>query len=235
MAYRTHDHFALTLASGAQLRYHDPRRFGIVTHVVTDAPFDHPLFQSLGPEPFDEAFSATSLKQRFSSLARPIKLAIMDNATVVGVGNIYASESLFHAGIHPATPAGKISRPRLDRLVTTIREVLQRSIEQGGTTLRDFLRENGEPGYFRQQLSVYERADQPCNPVTPAEISFARSSKANAAPTFAPLAKKNEPSVAEASRLLAQFSFVRSHRQMLLAGRRDASATMNFPRSFPPS
>ena len=163
LPYRTHDHFALTLANGAQLRYHDPRRFGIITHAVTATPLDHPLFQSLGPEPFDEAFCATALKQRFSGLARPIKLAIMDNATVVGVGNIYASESLFHSGIHPTAAAGKISRPRLERLVVTIREVLQRSIEQGGTTLRDFLRENGEPGYFRQQLSVYERADLPCH------------------------------------------------------------------------
>jgi formamidopyrimidine-DNA glycosylase len=116
----------------------------------------------LGPEPLEPEFHAAVLKNVLHSLQRPIKLAIMDNAIVVGVGNIYASESLFHAGIHPATPSAKLSLPRLRRLIAAIREVLQKSIEQGGTTLRDFLRENGEPGYFRQELFVYEREGQPC-------------------------------------------------------------------------
>ncbi len=161
-AFRTHDHIAFTLSNGKQLRFHDPRRFGIMTHAVAASPLAHPLFANLGPEPLEHEFHADYLKKVLYSLQRPIKLAIMDNAIVVGVGNIYASESLFHAGIHPTTPSSKLSLPRLHRLVTAIREVLQKSIEQGGTTLRDFLRENGEPGYFRQELFVYEREGQPC-------------------------------------------------------------------------
>jgi formamidopyrimidine-DNA glycosylase len=161
-AFRTHDHIALTLSTGKQLRYHDPRRFGIVTHVATATPLAHPLFAALGPEPLEPEFHAPYLKKALHSLQRPIKLAIMDNAIVVGVGNIYASESLFHAGIHPATPSSQLSLPRLRRLVDAIKAVLEKSIAQGGTTLRDFLRENGEPGYFRQELFVYEREGHPC-------------------------------------------------------------------------
>lgn len=160
--FRTHDHIAFTLSTGKQLRYHDPRRFGIVTHCIANDPLTHPLFAKLGPEPLDGNFDAITLKQAFRHLQRPIKLAIMDNAIVVGVGNIYASESLFHAGIRPTTPAAKLNLPRLRKLVTSIQNVLRHSIAQGGTTLRDFLRENGEPGYFRQELFVYEREGQPC-------------------------------------------------------------------------
>jgi formamidopyrimidine-DNA glycosylase len=160
--FRTHDHIAFTLSTGKQLRYHDPRRFGIVTHIVSADPLSHPLFAHLGPEPFDDAFDASYLKQALRHLQRPIKLAIMDNAIVVGVGNIYASESLFHAGIRPTTPAANLTLPRLKKLVAAIVQVLRHSIAQGGTTLRDFLRENGEPGYFRQELFVYEREGQPC-------------------------------------------------------------------------
>lgn len=161
-AFRTHDHIAITLSTGKQLRFHDPRRFGIVTHFVSQTPLAHPLFSALGPEPLEAEFDASYLKRALHSLARPIKLAIMDNAIVVGVGNIYASESLFHAGIHPATASNKISLQRLRRLVETIKNVLEKSIAQGGTTLRDFLRENGEPGYFRQELFVYEREGEEC-------------------------------------------------------------------------
>jgi formamidopyrimidine-DNA glycosylase len=160
--FRTHDHIAISLSTGKQLRYHDPRRFGIVTHTNTENPLAHPLFSALGPEPLESGFQASDLNNALRSLQRPIKLAIMDNAIVVGVGNIYASESLFHAGIHPATPASKLSLPRLRQLVEAIQNVLKKSITQGGTTLRDFLRENGEPGYFRQELFVYEREGQPC-------------------------------------------------------------------------
>lgn len=160
--FRTHDHIAFTLSTGNQLRYHDPRRFGIVTHYVAKDPLSHPLFAKLGPEPLENDFHARYLQSALKPIKRPIKLAIMDNAIVVGVGNIYASESLLHAGIRPTTPACEISLPRLRKLVDCIQDVLRRSIEQGGTTLRDFLRENGEPGYFRQELFVYERAGQPC-------------------------------------------------------------------------
>ena len=161
-AFRTHDHIALTLSNGKQLRFHDPRRFGIFTHCALADPMRHKLFANLGPEPLEEGFHANLLKQQLATQNRPIKLAIMDNAIVVGVGNIYASESLFLATIHPASPASSLSLPRLRKLVDAIQTVLRRSIAQGGTTLRDFLRENGEPGYFRQELFVYERAGQPC-------------------------------------------------------------------------
>ncbi len=160
--FRTHDHMAITLTSGKQLRFHDPRRFGIVTHAVSHEPLSHPLFSKLGPEPLELEFSATYLKATLSNITRPIKLALMDNAVVVGVGNIYASESLFQAGILPTSPANQLSQLRIKRLTECIKTVLQKSIDQGGTTLRDFLRENGEPGYFRQELFVYEREGQPC-------------------------------------------------------------------------
>jgi formamidopyrimidine-DNA glycosylase len=161
-AWRPHDHVALSLDSGLQLRFHDPRRFGCWLWSANN-PADHPLLRNLGPEPLDPEFSAAYLATALASRRSAIKLAIMDNQVVVGVGNIYACESLFLARIHPLLPAAAISRPSLRRLVTAIRTVLQHAIDQGGTTLRDFLRENGQPGYFRQQLNVYDRSGDPCH------------------------------------------------------------------------
>jgi formamidopyrimidine-DNA glycosylase len=158
---RTHDHLALTLDNQLQLRFHDPRRFGCWLWTPDD-PLAHPLLRDLGPEPLGEAFDAEYLAQACHGRSVAIKQAIMDAGVVVGVGNIYACEALFSAGIDPRRPAGRISRARMARLVEAIRAVLARSIEQGGTTLRDFLREDGQPGYFRQQLQVYDRAGQPC-------------------------------------------------------------------------
>jgi formamidopyrimidine-DNA glycosylase len=162
--FKKHDHVALTLDSGRQLRFHDPRRFGIFLHLPDGDAAGHPLIRDLGPEPLPEGagFTAPHLAAACAGSGRAIKLAIMDAKVVVGVGNIYASEALFRAGIRPSTPAGRISRPRLARLVAAIREVLEDSIEQGGTTLRDFLHSDGEPGYFRQRLFVYERKGEPC-------------------------------------------------------------------------
>ncbi|MCC5835796.1 MAG: bifunctional DNA-formamidopyrimidine glycosylase/DNA-(apurinic or apyrimidinic site) lyase [Opitutales bacterium] len=158
---RKHDHVLLDLDSGLQLRYHDPRRFGAWLWTETD-PYEHSLLKSLGPEPFGEDFNVDCLQQACKGRQRSIKETIMDAKVVVGVGNIYACEALFMAGIHPGRAAGKVSRPRLKRLVDAIREVLASSIEQGGTTLRDFLREDGSPGYFRQQLRVYGRSGEVC-------------------------------------------------------------------------
>jgi formamidopyrimidine-DNA glycosylase len=160
--WKTHDHVGLTLASGRQLRYHDPRRFGIVLHLPCGDPLTHPLLENLGPEPLDEHFTVATLLKAFERKSTPIKVAIMDAKTVVGVGNIYASESLFRAGILPETPANTLTKPRLTKLVKCIRSVLQDSITAGGTTLRDFLNSDGQPGYFRQELFVYERKAQPC-------------------------------------------------------------------------
>lgn len=159
--FKKHDHVAITLDSGRQLRLHDPRRFGAVLWITGD-PLQHPLLASLGPEPLGEEFTAAHLHAACKGKTAAIKVAIMDAHIVVGVGNIYASEALFMAGIDPRKAAGKVSRPRLEKLVKAIREVLAASIEMGGTTLRDFVNESGEPGYFAQTLRVYDREGQPC-------------------------------------------------------------------------
>lgn len=158
---RKHDHFDLVLANGLCLRYHDPRRFGCLLWTETD-PETHPLLVDLGPEPLEADFSGHLLHEKSRGRGAPVKSFIMDSRVVVGVGNIYANESLFRAGIAPARAAGRISLERYERLAAAIRAVLQASIEQGGTTLRDFVNEAGNPGYFRQTLEVYERAGEPC-------------------------------------------------------------------------
>ena len=159
--WRKHDHFALQLENGQSMRLHDPRRFGAVL-LIPGAVADHPLLADLGPEPLGEAFTIEVLHAACKERSAAIKNVIMDNHVVVGVGNIYACESLFMAGIRPSKAARRVSKASLTRLMATIREVLTASIEQGGTTLRDFLRENGEPGYFKQQLRVYDREGEPC-------------------------------------------------------------------------
>jgi len=161
--FRTHDHVALDIGSGRQLRFHDPRRFGLVLHLpYGEEPANHPLLRHLGPEPLGESFTPEHLRAACRNRRTAIKLAIMDPRVVVGVGNIYASEALFRAGIRPGIAARRISCPRLDRLHQSILEVLNEAIRQGGTTLRDFLGADGQPGYFRQQLFVYDRRDEPC-------------------------------------------------------------------------
>lgn len=160
--FRKHDHVAITLDSGRQLRFHDPRRFGIFLHLPDGEAGSHPLLKDLGPEPLGPEFSAVHLARACAGRNRGIKLVIMDHKTVVGVGNIYASEALFRAGIRPDTPAAKVSRFRIAKLVDGIRTVLTESIEQGGTTLRDFLHSHGEPGYFQQRLFVYGRNGESC-------------------------------------------------------------------------
>lgn len=158
---RKHDHFVLSVASGMQLRLYDPRRFGAVLWWDADLT-EHPLLSSLGPEPLEKLFTAQYLHNTCQSRKTSIKQHIMNSKVVVGVGNIYASEALFRAGINPKRKAGNISLKRCEKLVLAIKSVLTESIRQGGTTLKDFLRENGEPGYFKQQLKVYDRAAEPC-------------------------------------------------------------------------
>lgn len=161
-AWKKHDHVGITLGNGRQLRFHDPRRFGLVLRLFGPDPMEHPLLKSLGPEPLEENFTVEVLKHACAKRSVAIKLVLMDAKTVVGVGNIYASEALFRAGIKPTTPANKLTKPRLEKLVVAIRAVLSDSIKEGGTTLRDFLHSNGEPGYFKQRLFVYERKGEPC-------------------------------------------------------------------------
>ena len=160
--WKKHDHVGITLASGKQLRFHDPRRFGLVLRLTEADPMTHALLKNLGPEPLEDNFTADHLKSVCVKRSAAIKLVIMDAKTVVGVGNIYASEALFRAGIRPSTLANRISRPRLEKLANAIRDVLSASILEGGTTLRDFLNSDGEPGYFKQRLFVYDRKGEPC-------------------------------------------------------------------------
>lgn len=159
--WRKHDHVAFRLSSGMELRYHDPRRFGAVLWPRGD-PMCHPLLKDLGPEPLGEDFDGGHLFELARGRVTAVKAFIMDSHVVTGVGNIYACESLFLAGIRPVVAAGKVSRMRYDKLAEAIREVLRASIEMGGTTLRDFVNENGEPGYFAQTLRVYDREGEPC-------------------------------------------------------------------------
>ena len=160
--WKKHDHFAISLSNGLQLRYHDPRRFGAALHIPASEIQTHPLIANLGPEPLEENFTGLHLHAALRNKSIALKTAIMDAKIVVGVGNIYASESLFRAGIHPEMHAQKLTKPKAARLVTAIREVLTESITQGGTTLRDFLNSDGEPGYFKQRLFVYGRKSDPC-------------------------------------------------------------------------
>jgi formamidopyrimidine-DNA glycosylase len=156
-----HDHVDIRLANGACLRLRDPRRFGAVLWTVK-SPHSHPLLTGLGPEPWEACFDGEYLYQLSRDRVQPVKNFIMDSRTVVGVGNIYANESLFATGIHPARPAGRIARLRYAGLADTIRAVLEAAIQQGGTTLRDFRDSQGRPGYFAQALKVYGRAGEPC-------------------------------------------------------------------------
>lgn len=156
-----HDHVDIVFDHGAMLRYTDPRRFGCILW-TGDTVADHPLLASLGPEPLSDAFHAQYLYQRSRGRKTPVKSLIMDSHIVVGVGNIYANEALFMAGIRPLALAGSISRARYERLVQCIKDVIAHAITVGGTTLRDFVGGDGKPGYFKQSLLVYGRGGEPC-------------------------------------------------------------------------
>ena len=156
-----HDHVDIVIQNGMILRYTDPRRFGAWLWTA-EPPEEHALIKKLGPEPLTEDFTAAHLVGLAKGRKGPIKVFIMNAHIVVGVGNIYANEALFLAGIHPKRAAGRISIARHSLLVDKIKEVLQAAIEQGGTTLKDFVGGDGKPGYFKQSLRVYGRAGLPC-------------------------------------------------------------------------
>jgi formamidopyrimidine-DNA glycosylase len=157
-----HDHFDLATTQGL-LRLHDPRRFGAVVHVPhIDAPEALKLLGHLGMEPLGEDFDAAVFYARLKKRASPIKQVLLSGDVVVGVGNIYASEVLFLAGIRPTTKACRLSQPRALRLHAAVRDVLQRAVQSGGTTLRDFSNAHGEHGLFQQQAMVYGREGAPC-------------------------------------------------------------------------
>ena len=160
-APRKHDHVDIVLENGDCVRFNDPRRFG--AFLWWEAPLEqHELLSHLGPEPLSRDFSGDYLWKKSRGRKGAVKNFIMDGKVVVGVGNIYASEALFMAGIHPSRPAGRISAARYQALAGAIVDVLRRAIRQGGTTLRDFRNTQGQPGYFAQELLVYEREGLPC-------------------------------------------------------------------------
>ena len=156
-----HDHFDLVLENGTVVRLRDPRRFGLVLWSKSD-PLTHPLLADIGPEPFSSDFGGTSLYRATRNRSAAIKLVLMDSHVVAGVGNIYANEALFRAGIRPSTPARRLSRARCDALAKKVRETLQDAIGAGGSSLRDYVGSDGLAGNFQSQFMVYGRAGQPC-------------------------------------------------------------------------
>lgn len=160
-AHEKHDHVDIVFASGHSLRFRDPRKFGSLLWTKDD-PMEHKLINHLGPEPLSDEFNTDYLYARSRKRTQAIKTFIMDSRMVVGVGNIYASEALFLAGINPGQKAGKVPKARYERLVAEIKNVLTRAIKMGGTTLRDFFNGDGKPGYFSQELNVYGKEGVQC-------------------------------------------------------------------------
>ena len=159
-----HDHVALLLDNGMELRLNDVRRFGSI-HLVPPEKADtleQTVIKNTGPEPFDPAFNVDYLLKKAAGKTKPVKNFIMDNNVVAGIGNIYANESLFAAGIKPASPTGSISRKKWNTFITETRKVLEWAIECGGSTISDFLDASGQPGYFQINFKVYGKKDQPC-------------------------------------------------------------------------
>lgn len=160
-APQKHDHIDITFNNSTTLRYTDPRRFGAVLWVAGNIE-EYALFKHLGIEPLDKKFNGAYLQACLKKKNIAIKSAIMDQRVVVGVGNIYAAEALFLAGIHPLSPAKSLSLVKLDTLVKSIKKILRQAIKKGGTTLKDFTQSDGKPGYFVNQLNVYGRDGEPC-------------------------------------------------------------------------
>lgn len=159
---KKHDHIDFKISTGHIMRYHDPRRFGAV--LWTDQPAEqHDLLKNLGPEPLDPAFSGELLFKASRKRKVAVKNLIMDGHIVVGVGNIYASEALYMAGVRPGVAAGRVTAKKYQSIAAAIKEVLGNAIAMGGTTLRDFVNTDGKPGYFQQTLNVYGRKNEPCS------------------------------------------------------------------------
>jgi len=158
---KKHDHVDIIFTNGYCMRFNDPRRFGALLWTTED-PLKHPLLAKLGPEPFSDEFNADYLYKRSRKRSVAIKNFIMNSQIVVGVGNIYANEALFDAGIRPNVAAGRISKQRYKVLVGAIQGILKKAIKSGGTTLRDFTASDGKPGYFSQHLNVYGKNHSAC-------------------------------------------------------------------------
>jgi formamidopyrimidine-DNA glycosylase len=163
-----HTHAIFHFSPETYLHFIDPRRFGCILWVPKDE--GHPLLDHLGPDPFSEEATPELFKERARTCKGPIKGFLMNASRIAGIGNIYACEALFEAGIHPKKPANKLSRPQWEKLLIEVRKVLRKSIDAGGTTLRDFFNTDGNPGYFALDLAVYGKEGEPCphcgNPIT---------------------------------------------------------------------
>jgi formamidopyrimidine-DNA glycosylase len=157
-----HDHVLFHTDDGTTVVFNDARRFGLMTIISRDALPAHPLFRDLGPEPLGNAFNGPALSAALAGRLTPIKVAILDQKVVVGVGNIYACESLFRAGISPRRRAASVAGRRAERLAAAIKAVLREAIEAGGSSLRDYVQASGELGYFQHNFAVYGREGEPC-------------------------------------------------------------------------
>jgi formamidopyrimidine-DNA glycosylase len=157
-----HDHVVIGAEDGTVVRFNDARRFGVMDLVPAAEAAAHPLLSGLGPEPLDPAFDGPALARRLAGKAAPIKAALLDQRVVAGIGNIYASEALFRAGLSPTRKAGTVTGDRAQRLAAAIKDVLSAAIEAGGSSLRDHRTTSGELGYFQHSFQVYERAGEPC-------------------------------------------------------------------------
>ena len=157
-----HDHLLIETDEGRRLHLRDPRRFGSVDLVPTADLAEWPAFKALGPEPLDGSIDGKWLKERFAGRSAAVKLLLLDQRIVAGLGNIYVCEALFRARIDPRKAAGKVSKPKLDALAKAIPEVLEDAIRAGGSTLKDFAAPDGELGYFSKQFDVYDREGEPC-------------------------------------------------------------------------
>lgn len=157
-----HDHLVIAMTDGMRVALNDPRRFGVVLLLPGDAVFAHKSFAGLGPEPLGNEFNAAYLRAKLAGRKTPVKIAIMDQRIVVGVGNIYACEALYQAGISPLRPAGNLTAAEAEKLVAAIRDVLNRAIAAGGSSLRDYRQTDGELGYFQHEFKVYGRAGEAC-------------------------------------------------------------------------
>ena len=160
--FQRHDHVVIETDEGWQVRFNDARRFGLMLLTPSETVQRHKLFKELGPEPLDETFDGSALAARLKGRRTPIKAALLDQKTLVGIGNIYACEALFLSGISPRRSAHTVQGERADRLVAALKSVLLRSIDDGGSTLRDHVQPGGELGYFQTRFKVYDRAGAPC-------------------------------------------------------------------------
>jgi formamidopyrimidine-DNA glycosylase len=157
-----HEHLVFETDAGGRIGFSDPRRFGYMDLIPTAALQDHPWFAGLGPEPLGAGFDARRLAEAFAGKTQSVKATLLDQRVVAGLGNIYVCEALYRSRISPLTPAGRIARPRLERLAAAVREVLEAAIEAGGSTLKDFANAEGGQGYFQHRFEVYGREGEPC-------------------------------------------------------------------------